>query len=83
MQSWFKERLGPKAAILIAALCFACFHLAPSQGAGNISVAISLFTFACFLGFIYERQGSLYAPIALHMTFNTVSALRILFIPES
>lgn len=83
LQTWFKERLGPKAAILLAALCFSIFHLAPSQGIGNISLAASLFTFACFLGFIYEKQRSLFAPVALHMLFNTVSAVRILLISET
>jgi uncharacterized protein len=83
LQTWFKQRLGPKAAILTAALCFAVFHMAPSQGVGNISLIASLFAFACFLGFIYERQGSLFAPIGLHMTFNAVSAFRIIFVPES
>ncbi|HSW86014.1 MAG TPA: CPBP family intramembrane glutamic endopeptidase [Rhabdochlamydiaceae bacterium] len=83
LQTWFKQHVGQKAAILLAALCFACFHLAPSQGVGNISLAASLFVFACFLGFIYERQGSLFAPIGLHMAFNAVSAFRILFVVES
>src|SRR4029077_13952502 len=38
LQTWFKQYLGPKAAILLAALCFAFFHLAPSQGIGNLSL---------------------------------------------
>lgn len=82
LQSWFKKFLGTKAAILLAAFCFALFHVAPSQGMGNISLVISLFSFACFLGFIYEKQGSLFASIGLHMTFNAVSTFRILFMPE-
>jgi uncharacterized protein len=83
LQNWLKQHLGKKAAILIAAFCFALFHLAPSQGLGNISLIVSLFSFACFLGFIYERQASLFASIGLHMTFNTISTLRILFSPDS
>jgi membrane protease YdiL (CAAX protease family) len=79
LQTWFKRYLGSKAAILLSALCFALFHLAPSQGIGNISLGLSLFGFACFLGFLYERQGSLFATIGLHMTFNAVSTFRILF----
>jgi len=82
LQNYLKRYLGKKAAILSSSLCFALFHLAPSQGLGNISLAISLFIFACFLGFIYERQKSLFASIGLHMTFNLVSTLRILFIQE-
>jgi membrane protease YdiL (CAAX protease family) len=79
LQNWFKKFFGKRAAIPLAALFFALFHLAPSQGVGNISLFVSLFTLACYLGFIYERQGSLCASIGLHMSFNFVSTLRILF----
>ncbi|MBI3211827.1 MAG: CPBP family intramembrane metalloprotease [Simkania negevensis] len=51
------------------------FHLSSSQGVGNIS----LFIFALYLGFLYEKQCSLFASIALHMTFNSISVIRILF----
>ncbi len=83
LQNWLKSLLGAKSAILIASLCFAFFHLSASQGLGNISLGISLFSFSCFLGFIYERQSSLLASIGLHMTFNVVSCFRILMLPES
>ena len=83
LQSHLKAHVGAKSAILITALCFALFHLSVSQGLGNISLAITLFCFACFLGFIYERQGSLFASIGLHTAFNAVSSFRILFLPES
>ena len=82
LQTWLKKKMGTKAAILIASLFFALFHLAASQGLGNISLALSLFSFACFLGFIYEKKGSLFASIGLHMTFNAVSTFRILFFSE-
>ena len=79
LQTWVKKYLGVKAAILIASLAFALFHISPAHGVGNISLVPSLFTFSCFLGFIYERQQSLYASITLHMVFNCVTTLRILF----
>lgn len=79
LQSWLRPRLGTKAAILISALCFALFHFAATQSYGNLSIIVTLFGFSCFLGFIYERQGSLYASIGLHMAFNTASVLRIVF----
>jgi len=82
LQNWLKRHLGMKASILLASLCFALFHLSASQGLGNISLAISLFVFALFLGFVYEKQGSLFASIGLHATFNAVSTLRILFAQE-
>ena len=82
LQTFFKRYMMPKKAIVLSALCFALFHFARSQGIGNISLVSSLFIFALFLGFIYERQASLFASIGLHMTFNAVSTLRILFFPE-
>jgi membrane protease YdiL (CAAX protease family) len=82
LQTYFKRHMNVKIAMICSSLCFALFHLAPSQGIGNISLVASLFTFALFLGFIYERQGSLFASIGLHMTFNAMSTIRILWMPE-
>jgi CAAX protease family protein len=82
LQNFFKGLVGKKAAILLSSLCFALFHLSASQGWGNLSLAVSLFLFACYLGFLYERQGSLFASIGLHMTFNIVSSMRIVFMPD-
>lgn len=82
-QNWLRQYLGPKAAILLSSLGFAFFHMAPSQGWGNISLVISLFVFACFLGFVYEKQRSLFASIGLHIAFNAVSTFRILLMAES
>ncbi len=82
LQTYFKRHMRPKNAIILSALCFAFFHFASSQGVGNLSLLSSLFVFALFLGFIYQRQASLYASIGLHMTFNAVSTIRILFFPE-
>ncbi len=82
LQNYFKRYMPTRQAIALSALCFSLFHLSPSQGIGNISLVATLFCFALFLGFIYERQASLFASIGLHMTFNAVSTFRILFFPE-
>jgi len=82
LQTFFKKRLGAKAAILLSSLCFALFHFSPSQGLGNIPLIVSLFILGGFLGFLYERQGSLWSSIGLHMTFNAISAFRIILLPE-
>ncbi|NGX37509.1 MAG: hypothetical protein K1000chlam2_00665 [Chlamydiae bacterium] len=82
LQTYCKKRLGPHAAIIISALLFSLFHISTGQGLGNISLVVSLFLLGGFLGFLYERQGSLWAPIGLHMAFNAVSALRIVILPE-
>jgi uncharacterized protein len=82
LQTYLKRFMSSKNAIILSALCFSLFHFSSSQGIGNISLIASLFIFALFLGFIYERQASLFASVSLHIIFNTVSTLRILFFPE-
>lgn len=78
LQSYLKRYIKKSLAIVLSSLCFSAFHFSFSQGIGNISLLFSLFVFALFLGFIYERQGSLFASISLHMTLNIVSVARIL-----
>lgn len=78
LQTYFKKRLGPHAAILLSALCFALFHFSFGHGLGNVSLILSLLILGSFLGFLYQKQGSLWAPIGLHVAFNAVSALRII-----
>lgn len=79
LQNFLKRHIGYKAAILLTAFIFALFHFSLSQNLGNIPLVASLFVLALFLGFIYERQQSLFASIGLHMTFNMISVLRIVF----
>lgn len=79
LQNFLKRHIGYKAAILLTAFTFALFHFSLSQNLGNIPLVASLFVLALFLGFIYERQQSLFASIGLHMTFNMISVLRIVF----
>jgi uncharacterized protein len=80
LQNFLKQYLPRKSAIVLAALFFALIHLSPTQGLGNLSLFFSLFTFGCFLGYVYERQGSLLSSIALHMVFNAITTIQIIFI---
>jgi hypothetical protein len=79
-QSFLRQHLGPKISIIISSLCFAFFHYSPEQGVANISIIGSLFGLALFLGFIYEKRGSLLAPIILHSSFNTISVINLYFL---
>lgn len=79
LQTYLRNKLGIKSAILVSSLIFALFHYSYQQGIGNFPLITSLFVLALFLGFIYERQRSLLASIALHMTFNSISVIRIFF----
>lgn len=79
LQTWLKDILGRKKAIGISSAIFALFHYSYSQGLSNIEFMLALFILSCFLGFIYERQGSLWAPIGLHVLFNAISVLVIIW----
>lgn len=79
LQSWFKEITKNRLkAIVLTSMIFSFFHFSSAQGTTNIELIISLFILSCFLGFLYERQRSLWASIGLHSFFNTMSILMIL-----
>lgn len=78
LQTWLKGLLGRAKAIVIVSIVFALFHFSTTQGAENIELLAALFLLSCFLGFIRERQDSLWASMGLHSTFNLVSISIIL-----
>ena len=80
LQSWIRSKTGAIAAIFISGFAFAILHYAPEQGWTNIPLIASLFVLGCYLGFIYEKSRSLFAPIVLHVTFNFISVIRILLL---
>lgn len=79
LQTYLKERYGIKWAIVCTSAIFALFHYASSQSIENIELLISLFIFSCFLGYVKERQNSLWASIGLHGTFNMISLMMIIW----
>lgn len=79
LQSLMKRYLGRMWSLLATALIFALVHYAPSQGTGNFQLISTLFVLSIFLGFIYERERTLWAPIALHSAFNGFSVILIIF----
>ncbi len=78
LQTYLKKFLGRKAAIICTSLLFAFMHVNLFRGIGNLPIIVSLFVFACYLGFLYEKQKSLLAPIVLHMIFNAISCVQII-----
>lgn len=76
-QTWVKQYTSRTVGIFLSSILFAIFHLASSQGIANIEIFIVLFVFSLFLGFVYERQQSLFASISLHSIFNLISVIRI------
>ncbi len=83
LQNWLKRWMGRLYAIGITSICFALFHFSFIQGMGNIPIITSLFFLSFFLGFIYERQRSLFASISLHATFNFISLINLLIFKVS
>jgi membrane protease YdiL (CAAX protease family) len=79
LQSWIRQHLGSKQAILVTSLLFAFFHYSPEQGIANITIISSLFVFSLFIGFVYEREGALASPIMLHSLFNTINVCNLYF----
>lgn len=77
LQSFIRRHLGQKQAILITSVCFSLFHYSAVQGISNFSILPPLFFLSLFLGFLYEKQGSLLAPMALHACFNVISVINI------
>jgi len=82
-QNFFKRRFGRNWAIALSTIVFSLAHFAKSQGAGNFQLIFSLAVLAFFLGFIYERQRTLWASYGLHMTFNAWNILMIIFSKSS
>lgn len=76
-QTWLMSKIGVGKAIVLTALLFALFHYSQQQEVYNFQIVGSLFVLALFLGFIYVRQQSLWAPIALHMLFNFIGVSAI------
>lgn len=63
-------------AIIISSVVFALIH-------SHIPALPGLFILAVFLTLVYERTGSLWAPIMLHAIFNTVTIVGTIFFPSS
>ncbi len=77
LQTFLRRFLGRMGAIICSSALFAFAHFAKGQGIGNVELILSLFILSCYLGFLYERQRSLFAPYGLHMAFNATTILAI------
>ncbi|MCH9610544.1 MAG: hypothetical protein S4CHLAM81_03860 [Chlamydiales bacterium] len=76
LQTWLRKRFGVLVSLLLSSALFALVHY--SGGQNNVEVVGSLFVLALFLGYLYERERLLWAPIALHATFNLVTCLSVI-----
>lgn len=69
---WMRQFLGTWVAILISSLIFGLLH-------GDIAVAGATFIMGIILAWFYERSGSLWAPITIHI-INNASKLVLLYV---
>lgn len=79
-QSYLRRYFNAPIAIMLSSAAFSLFHFSKDQGLGNIPIIGSLFVLANFLGFVYERQGSLLSPMILHAAFNILSIANLYFL---
>lgn len=79
LQTWLVQIIGKVKAIFFTSVFFSLLHFSFEQGLSNWELLSALFVLSCFLGFTYERQNSLWAPIGLHATFNAISIFMILW----
>jgi len=70
-----REALGRRIAILVSAIIFALIH-------GHLPSLPGLMVLAAGLALVYERCGSLWAPISMHAAFNALTILTAIFLPD-
>lgn len=80
LQESLQPFFRPWPALIITALVFALFHFSFTQGVSNFLILGALFVLALLLGYLKERQASLWSSLALHATFNGISLVQILMI---
>jgi membrane protease YdiL (CAAX protease family) len=77
IQGYLRGLIGPYWAIAITSLFFSMAHYTVQQGIGNIDLMVRLFPLACFIGYVYERQGNLWGNVMMHIVFNFFNVLRL------
>lgn len=79
LQTYLRQYLGVAGSIICASVIFAIFHYSSSQGVSNFEILGSLFVLSCFLGFLFERQKSIWASAGLHSFFNFISVVFLIY----
>ncbi len=69
---WMRQFMGMWVAIVVSSLIFGLLH-------GDIAVAGATFVMGIILAWFYERSGSLWAPITIHIV-NNASKLILLYV---
>jgi uncharacterized protein len=72
LQSALRRYLNRAVALIITAALFAAAHYGARQGIANLPILAGIFVLGIFLGYLFERERTLLAPISLHILFNAV-----------
>ena len=70
-----KQAGHPKLAIGFSAIIFAAIH-------GNLALILPLAVLGCVLVWVYEKTGTIIAPIIMHSTFNAINFSMIKLLPQ-
>ncbi len=70
-----RNHAGRWVSLVVVSLLFAAIH-------ANVAVLAGLFVLAVALTLVYERTGSLWAPILMHAVFNAITVTVIFLWPE-
>lgn len=73
-----RDRHGFWPAALASGLPFGLVHYVPSPAIDNLVLQLTMVFTGIGLAWIYERRGSVVAPMAAHMAFNVVGLVSIL-----
>lgn len=76
LQPALKEVMGGMKAILLTSFFFALVHF-------NLYIFIQIFILGLLLGYLYEKTGTLVAPLSVHILHNSVSLCVLLWIKQS
>ena len=60
---WLRNRIGIRRALLFTAFLFACLHT-------DLASFVPIFALGLLFGWVYEKTGSLAAPVAIHILHN-------------
>lgn len=76
LQPALKEIMGGMKAILLTSFFFALVHF-------NLYIFIQIFILGLLLGYLYEKTGTLVAPLSVHILHNSVSLCVLLWVKQS
>jgi membrane protease YdiL (CAAX protease family) len=80
LQPALGERIGPVAAILVTALCFAAFHVA--GGARAPMSLVNILLAGVFFGLMAWRSGGIAAAVAAHFAWNVIESSLLGLVPN-